>query len=90
MDFLSQKQLELKAKGCLYLRVKVHPGAKVEGLNSILSDGTIKIDIRAAAEGGRANKSLLKFLATTFQVRPEQISILSGAAERIKLIKIII
>jgi len=72
----------------VYFRVKVLPGAgKTEFLDK-MSDGTIKIAVKAAPENGKANQELIKFLATELGVRKYQVKIISGLAERIKLIKV--
>ena len=78
--------------GEIYLRIKVRPGAKATAAKQILkhSDGDIiKIDIAAPAVNGRANLELVKFLAQEFSVRRENIKIISGAGDRLKLAKIV-
>ena len=83
----------LKAKGEVYLRIKVHPGAKKSGIKGILRDEengeTFKIDIAAIAEKGKANLELIKFLTKEFAVKKENVKIISGHTDKIKLIKII-
>lgn len=78
---------EFNNKGEIYLRIKVRPGASINEVVDILSDDTIKINIAAAPERGRANKELLKFLKSEFKA--SDIKIISGKAERVKLIKIL-
>ena len=83
---------DIEIKGEVYLRVKVHPGAKRNEFKGMLKDGvngeTLKIDIAAVAEKGKANAELIKFLAKEFLVRKENVKIISGASDRVKLIKI--
>jgi len=88
MDFLASLQQELSQKKGLYLRVKVHPGATTSQFKEPLADGTLKVDIAAPPEGGKANQALIKFLAASLAVEKGNIKILSGAGERIKLVKI--
>lgn len=82
-----QKEKLLK-NGEIVLRIKVRPGATKSAFREIMADETIKIDIASAPEGGRANRELIRFLAKLFIVREKDILILSGAADRYKLVKI--
>ncbi|MFA4942755.1 MAG: DUF167 domain-containing protein [Patescibacteria group bacterium] len=79
----------LADKGELYLRLKVRPGAPKNELKALLTDETIKINIAAVAENGRANTALIDFLAKEFGVQKSSIRIISGAGDHLKLIKII-
>lgn len=72
----------------VYLRVKVRPGAAKSVVKDIMEDETIKIDISAVPEGGRANDELIKFLSKTFAVNKKNVKIISGKADRVKLVKI--
>jgi len=72
----------------MYLRIKVLPKSSKNEIVETLEDGTIKIRIKAAPEKGKANAELIKFLSKEYQVPKEKISIISGAKEQIKLIKI--
>ena len=71
-----------------YLRIKVRPKSAKTEISEILSDGTIKIRIKAAPEKGKANAELIKFLASELNIHKSKISILSGKTETLKLIKI--
>lgn len=86
---LEQYRQILEDKGEAYLRVKVRPGAPRTELKAVMADETIKIDIAAAPENGRANEELLAFLAKEFQLDKKAVRILSGAGDRLKLIKVI-
>lgn len=72
----------------IYLRIKVNPGMSKTEIKEVLDDDTIKINIAAPPEKGRANKELIKFLANEFLSVSDNIKILSGAGDRLKLIKI--
>lgn len=52
------------------------------------SDGLwfLKIMIKATPEKGKANQTLIQFLAKTFKIRQSAISILQGNTDRIKLL----
>lgn len=78
-----------------YIRVKVIPQSTPQGIAEILKESidgeevlTYKIRIKAAPEKGKANAELIKFLAKEFKTQKENIEIISGKTDRIKLIKI--
>jgi hypothetical protein len=75
--------------GEVYLRVKVRPNASKTCVKEIMADETIKIDLAAAPVKGRANQELIKFLAKQFDAAIGNVKIISGAGERLKLVKII-
>lgn len=85
--FLSKKSYPI------YLRIKVIPNSPKNEVKEITSDSehgdTIKIRISAQPEKGKANKEIIKFLASELEIPKPNISIISGAQDRIKLIKII-
>ncbi len=86
---LSEFKQQLQRKKEVYLRLKVRPNAAMTALKDIMSDETVKIDIAAKPEQGKANAVLIKFLAKEFGIAKENIKMLSGVSERLKLIKII-
>jgi hypothetical protein len=71
-----------------YLRIKVIPGAPKTEIRGEMADGTLKITVAAAPEKGKANQALIKFLAEEYGVPKNSVTIISGAAARIKLVKI--
>lgn len=75
-----------------YLRIKVIPKSPKNEIVEILEDQehgeTIKIRIKAAPEKNKANLELIKFLSETYQVPRENIAIISGQKEQLKLIRI--
>ncbi len=79
----------LKKNKEVYLRVKARPGAAKTGVKDIMADQTLKIDIAAPAVKGKANQELIKFLAGQFAINKNNVKIISGAGERIKLVKIV-
>jgi len=72
----------------IYLNIKVRPEAAKTILKEIMTDETLKIDISAPPERNKANQELIKFLANTFSVNKNNVKIISGKKEKIKLIKI--
>jgi uncharacterized protein len=73
-----------------YLKVKVIPGAPKTEIKNTMADGTLKIAVAAAPEKGKANAALIKFLAEEFGVPKGNVIIISGATDRVKLIKLVI
>ncbi len=53
-----------------------------------MSDGTIKIRIKAVPEKGKANEELIRFLSEEWNAPKSCISIISGKTDQTKLIKI--
>lgn len=71
-----------------YLRIKVLPKSAKNEIVDIMDDETIKIRIKAPPEKGKANKELIKFLSRELDMPTDQISIISGKTEALKLIKL--
>jgi len=72
----------------IYLRIKVLPGAGKTEFREEMADGTLKIAIAAPPEKGKANQALIKFLARELSADKNSVRILSGAGERLKLVKV--
>jgi hypothetical protein len=72
-----------------YLRIKVISGEPKTEIKGEMADGTLKIAVAAVPEKGRANRALVEFLAEEYSVHKNDIKIISGASDRIKLVKII-
>ena len=87
---LNDFKKNLKNNKEVYLRVKARPGAGKTEIKGVLDDETIKINISALPVKGKANKELVNFLAKEFDVLKNNVKIISGAGERIKLVKIIL
>jgi uncharacterized protein (TIGR00251 family) len=69
------------------IAVKVVPGASRDGIAGRLGDA-LKIRVSAAPEGGRANKAVEALLAELLGLRPNQVSVAKGHAQRRKVIQI--
>ena len=74
------------ADGCT-LPVRVHPGAKRNAVTGI-HDGAVKISLTTPPTDGRANDSLVAFLATCLKLPRASISLLTGATSRSKTLRI--
>ena len=75
--------------GEVYLRIKVRPNAAKTCVKEIMADETVKINLATAPVKGKANQELIKFLAGQFNSIANNIKIISGAGERVKLVKIV-
>lgn len=72
----------------IHFQVKVIPGAPKTELREEMADGTIKVALAAKPEKGEANQELINYLAKLLGVRKYQVKIISGLAERTKLVKV--
>ena len=74
-------------KNAVLLPVKVVPGAsRTRCLGEL--DGRAKIAVASPAEGGRANKALLAFLARQIGISRTAITIETGLASPVKTVRI--
>lgn len=79
---------ELAEKGTVQFYVRARPGMATTKAVERMDDESIKIDIAAAPEQGKANVELVKYLAKEFGVSKDRVSIVSGATARMKLVRI--
>jgi uncharacterized protein len=65
------------------LPVLAHPGAK---RNSILGEraGALRVAVTAPPERGKANEAIQALLAESLELKPSQLSLISGATSRQK------
>lgn len=80
---------ELRHKAFIQFYVRVRSGMAKTAVQSIMDDESIKIHVAAIAENGKANAELKRFLAEEFGVTKEQVKMLSGASNRVKLMRIV-
>ncbi|MFH1427606.1 MAG: DUF167 domain-containing protein [Patescibacteria group bacterium] len=80
---------ELNKKKEIYLEVKVRPNANITGIKEIMDNRTVKIDIAAPPIKDKANQELIKYLAKEFGVIKNNVKIISGSKEKVKLIKLV-
>ncbi|MFH1546336.1 MAG: DUF167 domain-containing protein [Patescibacteria group bacterium] len=85
---LNQLFEEFEKSGRIVLRVKVIPRSVENAIVGFLDEETLKIRVAAVPEKGKANKELIAFLAAEFKVPRENIEIISGAGDPLKLIRI--
>ncbi len=80
---------QLSATGACTFSVKVRPSASVTVVKDILDDGTVKIDVAAAPEDGKANEELVRFLASEFGIPRSSVQIVSGATAKRKIVRLV-
>lgn len=71
----------------MLLKIRVTPNAKVVHVTKI-SDNEYEVKVDERAEEGRANKKVLEILADYLGIKKSQLSIVSGARSRDKLIEV--
>lgn len=81
---------EVEQKGKVYIAVKITPSAPRNGVKEVMEDGTIKMNIAAPPEKGKANKELAKFIARELGVKPNNVTIDKGSSSKSKTVKVIL
>ena len=74
-----------QAKDGIYLNVHTQPGARKEQLQGMHGDA-VKIAVHETAQDGRANQSLVVFVAKGMAVPKSDVHIVSGHTSRSKRI----
>jgi uncharacterized protein (TIGR00251 family) len=70
------------------ISVRVISRASINQISEILEDGTIKVKIAAPPVEGKANSTLIKFLADVFEIPQSNLEIVAGVKGKNKLISI--
>ena len=71
----------------MLIKIHIQPGAKRDEIVGPHGDA-VKIRLKAPPVDGKANSSLIEFLAETLGIRRGDISIRSGLASRQKILEI--
>jgi uncharacterized protein (TIGR00251 family) len=74
------------ADGCT-LSVRVHPGARKNGVTSVHADA-LKIALTAPPVDGKANEALIGFLADALRLPRARIALVSGLTSRAKMVRV--
>ncbi len=75
------------ARDGLRIAVRLSPRARADRL-AAAAGGVIRAAVTAPPEDGRANEALLRLLARAWRVPRRNLSIVSGAASRNKVVRI--
>ena len=68
---------------------KIVPGSSGPTRFCGLLDGMLKIKVSAAPEKGKANKSLIKFLAKELDVKSNAVSVITGQTSPVKHVQVL-
>ncbi len=84
--------MQLKIGQSPYITVKVIPKSNVTEFVDIIEDGegekVFKIRLKAVPEKNKANIELIRFLSKELKLAKENITIISGKTDRLKLLKL--
>jgi len=69
-------------------KLKITPRASKNEIVGELSDGTIKIKLKAPPIDGKANEELIKFLSSEWKIPKTKIKIIRGLTSKNKIIKV--
>lgn len=69
------------------IAVRVTPRAACNAV-SVAPDGTLKVSVTVVPEDGKANKAVIKLLATALGVAKSDLDLLRGASGRDKVFRI--
>ena len=69
------------------VHVKVVPGSSRDRVAGRYGDG-VKVQVRAPPEGGRANEAVVRVIAETLGLKPQQVRIIKGHTQPRKLVEI--
>jgi uncharacterized protein (TIGR00251 family) len=72
--------------GCT-LTVRVHPGARRNGVTGVHGDA-VKIALTTPPVDGRANEALIAYLADALRLPKANVALVTGATSRSKLLRI--
>ena len=76
-------------KGGSTLVLRVTPRASRNEITQILDDGTVKVKITAPPVEGKANETLIRYLADVLDVPPSRVMIVAGHSGRDKRIHVL-
>lgn len=79
--------LRRESAGSLLLSLHVQPGAKKTEIVG-LHGGALKIRLAAPPVDGKANESLVAYLAQRLEVPRAQVELVSGATSRLKRLRV--
>lgn len=73
-------------KGKTSITFRVRPSASQTRVRDVMDDGTVKLDLAAVPEDGKANAELIRFLVQDCEI-PEA-EIVSGLTSRKKIVRL--
>ncbi|MBT4277868.1 YggU family protein [Candidatus Falkowbacteria bacterium] len=79
---------ELEKNNKIHLQIKVSTKKPKTEIKDLMENNTIKINLSSPPEKGKANKELIKFLSKEFSIKENNIQIISGKTDKLKLVRI--
>jgi uncharacterized protein YggU (UPF0235/DUF167 family) len=73
--------------GAVRITIRVRPGASHPGVGG-QHDGALVVRVSARAVGGQATAAALAAVAAAFGVRPREVTLITGAASRTKIVEV--
>lgn len=74
--------------GVVRFGVRVKPRARADRVGGAWADGSLLVEVQAAAVDGKANAAVVAALADAFAVPRSAVSIVTGARARTKLVAV--
>lgn len=74
------------AKGGVYVKLRVSPGAKSTVVKGLYGEDTIKLSVAAPPVEGKANAEVERYLARLLGLSHSEITVVKGASSRDKLV----
>ena len=71
------------------LAIRVVPRARKNEIAELMTDGTIKIRLKAPPVEGKANRELIRYLSKILKVPQKKIEIVAGETKRNKIVTIL-
>ena len=87
MNKTDESPLKNGTNGRLQLAVKVNPKSSPQGIVGVRA-GRLLIRLNAPALDGKANFSLVSFLAKTLRIKKTEVLLVSGEKSRAKLLEL--
>ncbi len=74
------------AKGGVYVKLRVSPGAKSTAVKGLYGEGAIRLSVAAPPMEGKANAEVERYLARLFGLSHSEVTVVKGASSRDKLV----
>lgn len=74
------------AKGGVYVKIRVSPGAKSTAVKGSYGEGTLKLSVAAPPTHGKANAEVQRYLADLISVERSRVTVAKGKSSRDKLL----
>ncbi len=74
------------AKGGVYVRLRVSPGAKSTAVKGMYGEVAIRLSVAAPPVEGKANAEVERYLARLFGLSCSEVTVVKGASSRDKLV----